>query len=103
MCRSWRHYCHSALLAILRKKIGEPKKEIRKLNGFEYRYLNGLNVPYYSSYPLLSIKVISMGMTLFPSRARLTLPLMNKQKLDPKNSTYDSLEHQVEKIDQRKK
>jgi hypothetical protein len=64
MCYSWWHYCHSALLAILlRKKIGKHRKEIGNLNGFEYRYLNGLKVPYYSTYPPLFIKVISMGMT----------------------------------------
>jgi hypothetical protein len=38
-----------------------------------------------------------MGMTLFPSIARLALPLMNKQKLDPKDSTYNSLECEEEK------
>jgi hypothetical protein len=59
---------------ILRKKIGKPRKEIRNINGFECRYLNGLKVPYYKTYPLLSKKVTSMGVTLFPSMARLTLP-----------------------------
>jgi hypothetical protein len=49
----------------------------------------------------ISIKVISMGTTLFPSMARLALPWMNKQKLDPKDSTYSSPEWEVEKIDQR--
>jgi hypothetical protein len=34
-------------------------------------------------FPPLSIKVISMGTTLFPSMARLALPWMNKQKMDP--------------------
>jgi hypothetical protein len=48
-------------------------KEIRNLNGFEYRYLNGTKVSYNSTYPPLSIKVISMGMTHFPSMARLAL------------------------------
>jgi hypothetical protein len=38
-----------------------------------------------------------MGMTLFPSMARLALPWMNKQKLDPKDSTYNSLKCEVEK------
>jgi hypothetical protein len=28
------------------KKIGEPRKKIINLNGFEYRYLNGLKVPH---------------------------------------------------------
>jgi hypothetical protein len=62
MCCSWWHFCYPSLLAILRKKIGKPRKEIGDLNGFEYRYLNGFKVPHYSTYPLLSIKVISMGM-----------------------------------------
>jgi hypothetical protein len=51
-----------------------PRKEIKNLNGFEYWYLSGLKVPYYSVYPPLSIKDILMGMTLFPSMARLPLP-----------------------------
>ena len=34
-------------------------------------------------FPPLSIKVNSMGKTLFPSMARLALPYMNKQKMDP--------------------
>ncbi len=36
MCCSQRHYHHSALLAILGKEIGKPRKEIGNLNGFEY-------------------------------------------------------------------
>jgi hypothetical protein len=39
--------CHCSLSAILRKKIGEPKEEIRNLNGLEYMYLSGLKVPYF--------------------------------------------------------
>jgi hypothetical protein len=76
MCCCWWHYCHSSLSASLRKKIDKPRKKIRNLNGFEYRYLNGngLYVPYYYKYPPLSRKVTSMGMTLFPSMARLTMP-----------------------------
>jgi hypothetical protein len=70
----WWYFCYRSLSAILRKKKGEPRKEIVNLNGFEHRYFNGLKVPYYSTYPPLSIKVISMGMTFFPSMARLTLP-----------------------------
>jgi hypothetical protein len=76
------------LLAILRKKIYKPrKKEIRNLTGFEYRYFNGLNVPYHSTYPPLSRKVTFMGKTLLSSMVRLALPSMNKQKLDPNDST----------------
>jgi hypothetical protein len=73
MCCGWWHFCYCSLLAISRKKIGKSRKEIRNLNGFEYRYISGLNVPYYSAYHPLSIKVISMGMALFPSMRRLTL------------------------------
>jgi hypothetical protein len=40
-----------------------------------------------------------MGMTPFPSLGRLALPQMNKQKLDPKDSTYNSLECEAEKKD----
>jgi hypothetical protein len=36
----------SSLLASQRKKLGKPRKNITNLNGFEYRYLNGLKVPY---------------------------------------------------------
>jgi hypothetical protein len=63
MCCSWWHFCYPSLLAILRKKIGKPRKEIGNLNGFEYRYLSGPKVPYFSAYPPISIKVISMGTT----------------------------------------
>jgi hypothetical protein len=52
-------------------------------------------------FPPLSIKVISMGMTLFPSMARLALAQMNKHKMDPENSTYNSPECEGEKKDQR--
>jgi hypothetical protein len=52
-----------SLLAIPRKKIGKPWKDIVNLNGFEYMYLNGLKIPYFSTYPPLSTKVISMGTT----------------------------------------
>ncbi len=38
---------HHSLSAILRRKIGEPKEEIKKLNGFEYMYLSDLKVPYF--------------------------------------------------------
>ncbi len=45
-CCWWWHYCHNSLLASLRKKIGNPRKKIRNLNGFKYRYLNVLKVKY---------------------------------------------------------
>jgi len=64
-------------------KLGEPKEEIGNLNGFEYMYLSNLKVPYFLYLSSVSIKVISMGTTLFPSMARLALPWMNKQKMDP--------------------
>jgi hypothetical protein len=38
---------HRSLSAIPRKKIGEPKGEIRNLNGFEYMYLSDLKVLYF--------------------------------------------------------
>jgi hypothetical protein len=66
--------------------------------------LSDLKVPYFlclSSISSISIMVIFMGKTLFPSMVRLALPQMNKQKLDPKDSTYNSLEYEVEKKDQR--
>jgi hypothetical protein len=65
-------------------KLDKPKEEIGNLNGFEYMYLRDLKVPYFLYPSSISIKVISMGTTLFPSMARLALPQMNKQKLDPK-------------------
>jgi hypothetical protein len=34
MCCGWWHICYRSLLAILRKKVGEPKEEIRNLYGF---------------------------------------------------------------------
>jgi hypothetical protein len=40
-------FCHCLLSAILRKKIGKPKEEIRNLNGFEYMYLSDCKVPYF--------------------------------------------------------
>jgi hypothetical protein len=51
----------------------------------------------------ISIRVISMGMALFPSMASLALPKMNKQKLDPKDSTYYSLQCKVGKKEIRGK
>jgi hypothetical protein len=33
-------------LASLRKKICNPRKKIKNLNGFKHRYLNVLKVPY---------------------------------------------------------
>ncbi len=47
MCCGQKHFCYSSLLAILRKKRCEPRKEIEILNRFEYRYLNDLKVPYF--------------------------------------------------------
>jgi hypothetical protein len=38
---------HRSLSAFLRKKIGNPKEEIRNLNGFEYMYLSEFKVPYF--------------------------------------------------------
>jgi hypothetical protein len=40
-------FCSLSLSAILRKKIGEPRKETRNLNVFEYMYLSDLKVPYF--------------------------------------------------------
>jgi hypothetical protein len=34
MCCCWWHICYCSLLAILRKKVGKPKEEIRNLYGF---------------------------------------------------------------------
>jgi hypothetical protein len=65
-------------------KLGEPKEEMENLNRFEYMYLSDLKVPYFLYLSSVSIKFFSMDTTLFPSMARLALPEMNKQKLDPK-------------------
>jgi hypothetical protein len=46
MCVRWWHIHYRSLLAILRKKVSEPKEEIGNLNGFECMYLSGLTVPY---------------------------------------------------------
>jgi hypothetical protein len=54
-----------------KKKIGKPRKEIGNLNGCT---LMILRYHIFSAYSPLSIKVISMGTTLFPSMARLALP-----------------------------
>ncbi len=54
--------------------LGKPKEEIWNLNGFEYMYLNNLKVPYFLYASSISLKVISMGTTHFPSIARLALP-----------------------------
>ncbi len=54
--------------------LGKPKEEIGNLNGFEYRYLINLKVPYFLYLSSVSIKFISMGTTLFLSMARLALP-----------------------------
>jgi hypothetical protein len=44
----------------------------------------------------MSIKVVSMGTTLFPSMARLALPWTNRNWTQ-KDSTYNSLKCEVEK------
>ncbi len=63
MCYSQRHLLLPLPLSYPKKENKQPQEEIRNLNGFEYRYLNGRKVPYFCAYPLLSMKVISMGMT----------------------------------------
>jgi hypothetical protein len=65
---------HRPLSAFLRKKIRKPGEEIKNLNGFEYMYLSDLKVPYFLCLSSISIKVVFMAMTLFPSMARLALP-----------------------------
>ncbi len=40
MCCCWWHICYYSLLAILRKKVGEPKEEIRNLYGFHMKSSN---------------------------------------------------------------
>jgi hypothetical protein len=59
---------------IPRKKIGKSKEEIGNLNGFECMYLSDLKIPYFWQLSSISMKLISMGMALFPSMARLALP-----------------------------
>jgi hypothetical protein len=54
--------------------LGKPKEEIGNLNGFECMYLSNLKMPYFLYSSSVSIKVITMGTTLFPSMARLALP-----------------------------
>jgi hypothetical protein len=56
MCCLGGIFCHCSLSAILRKKIGKPKKEIGSLNGFEYVYLSEVILKYhifidYPPYP----------------------------------------------------
>ncbi len=57
-----------------KEKYSKPKEEIVNLNGFEFMYLTNLKVPYLLYLSSISIKVISMGTTLFPSMVRLALP-----------------------------
>ncbi len=40
MCCHWWHICYRSLLAILRKKVGKPKEEIRNLYGFHMNSFN---------------------------------------------------------------
>ncbi len=40
MCCCWWHICYHSLLAILRKKVGKPKEEIRNLYGFHMNSSN---------------------------------------------------------------
>jgi hypothetical protein len=92
MCCSWWHYHHSALLA----------NKIRNLNGFEFRYFNGLKVLYYCKYPPLSRKSYFHGHDTLPLHGEtLSAIEENNQKLNPKDSTYNSLKYEVEKKDQR--
>ncbi len=46
-------------------KLVKPKEEIRNLNGFEFMYLSNLKVSYSLYSSSVSIKVISMGATVF--------------------------------------
>ncbi len=40
MCGCWWHICYRSLLAILRKKVGEPREESRNLYGFHVNSYN---------------------------------------------------------------
>jgi hypothetical protein len=42
MCGHWWHICYLSLLAILRKKVGEPKEESRNL--YRFAYVNSYNL-----------------------------------------------------------
>jgi hypothetical protein len=70
-------------------KLGKPKEEIGNLYGFHmnssnenshvwihliYEFICPMNSSNKNVFPPLSIRVISMGTTLFSSMARLTLP-----------------------------
>ncbi len=76
MCCRWWHFCYRSLLATLRKKVGEPKEEIRNLYGFymnssevnsyvwlhiTYEFIQSMHSYKTNIFPPLSIKVISMG------------------------------------------
>jgi hypothetical protein len=41
------HFANTPSQRFLEGILGEPKEEIRNLNGFEYMYLSGLKVPYF--------------------------------------------------------
>jgi hypothetical protein len=47
MCYNWWHILLPLPLSYPENKIGEPKEEIRNLNGFEYMYLSDLKVLYF--------------------------------------------------------
>jgi hypothetical protein len=57
-----------------KEENGQAQAENQKPYGFEYRYLNGLKVPYYCTFPPLSKTGSSMGMAIFPSMVGLALP-----------------------------
>jgi hypothetical protein len=40
MCCWWWHIRYQSLLVIIRKKVGEPKEEIRNLDGFHMNLFN---------------------------------------------------------------
>jgi hypothetical protein len=52
-------------------KLGEPKKEIKNLNGFEYMYFSDLKVAYFLYLSSVSVIVIFMGRTGIESSSLL--------------------------------
>jgi hypothetical protein len=74
MCGCWKHILPLLPLSFPEKENRWAEGKIGDLNGFEYMYLSDLKVPYFYCLSSISIKIISMGTTLFPSMARIALP-----------------------------
>ncbi len=79
-------------------KLGKPKEEIRNLNGFEYMYLSDLKIPYFfCTSPPYPYKLFKWARHSSPPWQDLLCQRLTNRNWTQKDSTYNSLEYEVEK------